>query len=53
MAKSIKKGIRTGLIIVGIYLLFVLYLLFVSNRVEKLDNHSYEETRALTLKIGD
>ena len=53
MAKSIKKGIRTGLIIIGIYVLFVLYLLFVSNRVEKLDNRSCEETRALTLKIGD
>lgn len=53
MGKSIKKGICTGLIILGIYVLFVLYLLFVSNRVEKLDNRSQDEVKIVALKIGD
>ena len=52
MAKSIRKGLKTGLIIFAIYLLFVLYLLFVSDRVEKLDNRSQEEQIQNSLKIG-
>ncbi len=52
MTKSIRKGLKTGLIILAIYLVFVLYLLFVSDRVEKLDNRSYEEQMQNTLKIG-
>lgn len=52
MAKSIRKGLKTGLIILAIYIIFVLYLLFVSDRVEKLDNRSSEEQRQITLKIG-
>ena len=52
MAKAIRKGLKTGLIILAIYLVFVLYLLFVSDRVEKLDNRSYEEQMQNTLKIG-
>ena len=52
MAKSIRKGIKTGLIILAIYLIFVLYLLFVSDRVEKLDHRSNEEQIQNTLKIG-
>jgi len=52
MAKSIRKGLKTGLIILAIYIIFVLYLLFVSDRVEKLDNRSSDEQRQITLKIG-
>ena len=52
MAKSIRKGIKTGLIIFAIYVLFVLYLLLVSDRVEKLDNRPQEEQIQNTLKIG-
>lgn len=52
MAKTIRKGLKTGLIILAIYVLFVLYLLFVSDRVEKLDNRSNEEQSQITLKIG-
>ncbi len=37
-----SERLKTGLIIAGIYLLFILYLLFVSYRVEALD-HSYQE----------
>ena len=52
MAKSIREGLKTGLIILAIYVLFVLYLLFVSNRVEQLNNRSNEEQTEITLKIG-
>ena len=52
MAKSIRKGIKTGLIILAIYIVFVLYLLFVSDRVEKLDTRSQDEQIQNTLKIG-
>ena len=52
MSKAIRKGIKTGLIIFAIYIVFVLYLLFVSDRVEKLNNRSQEEQIQNTLKIG-
>mgnify|MGYP007056173267 CR=1 FL=1 len=52
MTKSVKEGLKTGIVIVLIYVLFVLYLLFVSDRVEKLDNRSSEEQTQITLKIG-
>ena len=42
-----SERLRTGLIIVGIYALFCLYLLFVSYRVEKLDNDSYTENNTV------
>ena len=37
-----SERIKTGLIIVGIYLLFLLYLLFASSRVEQLEHNSTE-----------
>ncbi len=52
MAKSIREGLKTGLVIILIYSLFVLYLLFVSDRVEKLDKKSNDQPSQLTLKIG-
>lgn len=52
MARTIRKGLKTGLIIVAIYVLFVLYLLFVSDRVEKLDNPPSEEPVQISLKNG-
>ena len=52
MSDSIRRGLKTGLIILAIYVLFVLYLLFVSDRVEKLDNKTSEEQSQITLKIG-
>ena len=45
-----SERIRTGLIILGIYAIFCLYLLFVSYRVEKLDNDSYVENAVSTEK---
>ena len=50
---KIKDYIRTGLIIVFIYLLFIAYLLFVSDRFEKLDNRSSIDVIQYSLKIGD
>ncbi len=52
MNERIKKGLRTSLIILGIYVLFVLYLLLVSDRVEKLDHRSKDEPVEYALKIG-
>ena len=50
---NFKKGIKTVLIILAIYGLFILYLLFVSNRVEKLDNKTSEDKVYYSLKIGE
>ncbi len=52
MAKTLREGLKTVLIIAIIYVLFFIYLLFVSERVEKLDNKSSEEQSQITLKIG-
>lgn len=55
MAKTqkIKGIIRTGVVIAFIYLLFVLYLLFVSDRIEKLENKSNNSPVQCSLKIGE
>ena len=39
-----SERLRTGLVIVGIYAVFFLYLLFASYRVERLDNESIKST---------
>ncbi len=51
MKENIKKGIKTGVIIVGIYILFILYLLFVSNRFEKIENNTNNNSQHCSLKI--
>ena len=38
--QKVKDIVRTGIIILFIYLLFIAYLLCVSKRVEKLENNS-------------
>ncbi|MBR2678688.1 MAG: hypothetical protein IKE63_04645 [Bacilli bacterium] len=48
-----SERLRTGLIIIGIYALFCLYLLFVSYRVEKLDNDSYTENNTSVEKTNN
>ena len=52
MNEKLKKGFKTGLIILGIYILFILYLLFVSNRVERMEENENENTVHYSLKIG-
>lgn len=55
MAKTqkTKEIIRTGVIIGIIYIAFLLYLFFVSDRVEKLDARSKDEKIEYSLKIGE
>lgn len=52
MLNNIRKGLKTGIIIFLIYVLFVLYLLLVSDRVEKLESRASDEPVQFSLKIG-
>ena len=52
MLNTIRKGFKTGMIIILIYILFVLYLLLVSDRVEKLESRSSDDPIQFSLKIG-
>jgi len=47
-----KKILVNGVIIVGLYVLFVLYLLIYSERIEQLNN-SYEESRLISINYGE
>ena len=47
-----KDVIKKGLIIVGIYLLFIAYIMFACNRMEKLDNQSDTKNVAVSLNFG-
>ena len=51
--KKLRGVLKAGIIIGLIYILFILYLLFVSDRVEKLENRSSNEPVYYSLKIGD
>ena len=48
-----KKIFVEGLVIVSIYLLFGLYLIMVSERIERLDNESDTEYVNVSLKYND
>ena len=52
MNEKLKQRLRTGVVIVLIYVLFILYLLLVSNRVEKLESRSSDDPIQFSLKIG-
>jgi hypothetical protein len=47
-----KKIIVNGVIIVGLYVLFVLYLLIYSERIEQLDN-SYKDSSLISINYGE
>ena len=47
-----KKILVNGVIIVGLYVLFVLYLLFYSERIEQL-NHASDESNIISLNYGE
>ncbi len=47
-----SERIKTGLIIVGIYLIFLLYLFFVSCRFEQLEKNSVEEQTSIAIKLS-
>lgn len=53
--EKVKEKVKTFLIIACIYLLFILFLLFYTVRIEKLDQNSYTEagknkTLSITIK---
>ena len=52
-AQKIREILKTGIVIGLIYIMFVLYLLFVSDRVEKLENRSSDDPVYYSLKFGD
>lgn len=47
-----KKIIVNGVIIVGLYVLFILYLLIYSERIEQLNN-SYEDSSLISINYGE
>ncbi len=47
-----SERIKTGLIIVGIYLIFLLYLFFASSRVEQLEHNSTEQQSSIAIKLS-
>lgn len=47
-----KKIIVNGVIIVALYVLFVLYLLIYSERIEQLDN-SYKDSSLISINYGE
>ena len=48
-----KKIIKKGIIIVGIYLVFAAYILMVSNRIERLDKSDNIEKVNVSLKFSE
>lgn len=47
-----KKIIKKGIIIVGIYTIFTMYLFMASNRIERLDKNDYNEKINVSLKFS-
>lgn len=47
-----KKIIVNGVIIVSLYVLFILYLLIYSERIEQLNN-SYEDSSLISINYGE
>lgn len=48
-----KKIIKKGIIIVGIYLLFAAYILMASDRIERLDKNDNTEKVNVSLKFSE
>lgn len=48
-----KKIIKKGIIIIGIYLIFAMYLFMASNRIERLDKNDSTETINVSLKFSE
>ena len=47
-----KKILINGAIIIGLYLLFVIYLLFYSERIEQL-NENYKDNSLFSINYGE
>ena len=48
-----KKIIKKGIIIVGIYMVFAAYLFMVSDRIERLDKNDNTKTVNVSLKFSE
>ena len=48
-----KKIIKKGIIIIGIYAIFTAYLLMASNRIERLDKDENLEKVNVSLKFSE
>jgi len=48
-----KKIIKKGIIIIGIYAIFTAYLLMASDRIERLDKNDNTETVNVSLKFSE
>ena len=48
-----KKIIKKGIIIVGIYAIFAAYILMASNRIERLDKNDDLEKVNVSLKFSE
>ena len=48
-----KKIIKKGIIIVGIYAIFAAYILMASNRIERLDENDDLEKVNVSLKFSE
>lgn len=46
-----KKIIRKGIIILGVYVLFMTYLLVASERIERLENNNKTEKTSVAINI--
>lgn len=43
---KLRKGIKTALVIIGIYGIITIYLLFASNRIESIENNTKAYTES-------
>ena len=50
---KMKKMLKRGLIIIGIYAIFTAYLFLASNRIERLDNNDNTEKVNVTIKYSE
>ena len=48
-----KKIIKKGIIIIGIYLVFAAYILMASDRIERLDKNDSTENVNVSLKFSE
>ena len=47
-----KNILKKGVIILGVYLIFTLYLFLVAERIERLDKNGVSKNSGYTLKIN-
>lgn len=48
-----KKIFKNGIIILGAYVIFMIYLFAASERIERLDNNNNLENTGVAIKIGE